>query len=92
MVILLFVQSSAGCVYSKEINLASTYEGTSQIVPLLVRAGQTDEMNEGTEYLFVSLDFAHSSLLVFHEKNKMKQSTSPVTSLYLFMGDLTFLL
>lgn len=53
MVILLFLQSSAGCVYSREINVASTYEGTSQIVPLLVHAGQTDGIDEGTEYCFL---------------------------------------
>lgn len=48
------MQSSAGCEY-REINVASTYEGTSQNVPLLEHAGQPDEMDEGTKYFYSTL-------------------------------------
>ena len=43
------MQSSAGFVHDGEINVASTYEGTSQNVPLLEHVTQPDKMNEGTK-------------------------------------------
>ena len=43
------MQSSAGNAYDGEITVASTYEGTSQNVPLLQHASQPDETNEGTK-------------------------------------------